>query len=531
MNYNNLCFKCFTEKPRADMPCPKCGYVHTPTASNSNCLPPGTLLHGRYIVGVPLGVGGFGITYKSLDTQVGGICAVKEYMPANCALRIGGSKKVEVSEQNLEKYNKIMKRFVEEAELVKKFHHPNVITISDSFFENNTAYYVMEYCDGIDLRKYTNGFKTRLTYEQGLNLLGQIMNGLEYIHAKGILHRDIAPDNIYVTRNNTVKILDFGSARGEMDQLNRELSVIIKAGYAPLEQYGGRGKQGPYTDIYALGATFYHLFTGKAPLESTQRVAGDSMEPLSLLRPDLPNNMKYCIEKCLALTKADRIQNIAEMRSILGIKPAQQNKKQPPKPPVQPVQPVYPQNQPVQPVYPPNQPVQPVYPQNQPVQPVYPQNQPVQPVYPPNQPPAGPGNMPMPNRSHHPVSGFKPRAELSARFAAYMIDTGIWSALVAILMVAADAFRGGASQFAFFAIVDIVGITVINTVLELICGATVGKLCIGLRVKDENGTQAMPGQIFIRNLIKILGVFVVVFANDGDLLQDRATNAYIYEKE
>ncbi|MBQ4159470.1 MAG: serine/threonine protein kinase, partial [Clostridia bacterium] len=313
MNYNNLCYRCFFEKPIADRPCPKCGYKHTPAAVSPNCLLPGTLLHGRYIVGVALGVGGFGITYKCLDTKIGGVCAIKEYFPANFAVRSTATKFVSVSEQNLERYNRVMKRFVEESRLLRKLQHPNVISTYDSFFENNTAYYVMEYCDGIDLRRYTSNFSKKLDYAEGMNLLFQIMNGLEYVHAKGILHRDIAPDNIYVTKGNSIKILDFGSARSEMDQYNRELSVIIKVGYAPIEQYGGRGKQGPYTDIYALGATFYHLFTSRMPVESTQRVAEDTLTPFSRLRPDLPDNLKYCIEKAMELTTAKRIANIAEM--------------------------------------------------------------------------------------------------------------------------------------------------------------------------------------------------------------------------
>ena len=478
MNYNNLCYRCFCEKPIREKPCPKCGYKHTPNTISSNCLLPGTLLKNRYIVGVALGVGGFGITYKCLDTKIGGICAIKEYFPANFALRTNATKFVSVAEQNLERYNKIMKRFVEEAELVKSLKHRNVITIYDSFFENNTAYYVMEYCDGIDLRRYTNNFSRRLEYDEGMNLLYQIMNGLEYIHSKGILHRDIAPDNIYVTKNNSVKILDFGSARSEMDQFNRELSVIVKVGYAPIEQYGGRGKQGPYTDIYALGATFYHLFTSRIPIESTQRVAEDNLEEFSRLRPDLPDNLKYCIEKSMELTTAKRISNIAEMKSILGLSNAsvRMSKEQPPvKPP---------------PIKPPQ----------------------------PNPQPSG-------RISSKPNSNV---ASIASRMGAYAIDLMLWGVIYfAVLFGALGVNDTSIGLSVLFPII----FTLINTISELMSSTTIGKAMLKLHIRGKRSVEVMPSQVLIRNIIKLLGVFVVVFAQNEELLEDRATDSIVCMKE
>lgn len=319
MDYNNLCFRCFTEKSSKEMSCPNCGYNNSTPPVSRNCLKPGSILNGRYIVGVAIGVGGFGITYRSYDTRIGGICAIKEYFPSSFCYRVQDGKRVAVSNENLQKYNHIIQRFVEEAKLLKTFHHKNVISVYDIFFENETAYYAMEYCNGIDLRKYTNNFRKKLEYNEGLNILYQVMNGLEYIHDLGVLHRDIAPDNIYITKQNIVKILDFGSARREMDQLNKDFSVIIKVGYAPIEQYGGREKQGSYTDIYALGATFYHLFTSVVPVESTNRIMEDKLIPFSQLRPDLPDNIKYCIEKAMSVTISNRIKDIREMKEILGL--------------------------------------------------------------------------------------------------------------------------------------------------------------------------------------------------------------------
>lgn len=473
MNYNNLCYRCFCEKPIREKSCPKCGYKHTPNTVSANCLLPGTLLHNRYIVGVALGVGGFGITYKCLDIKIGGICAIKEYFPASYALRNNATKFVSVAEQNLERYNKIMKRFVEEAELVKSLHHRNVITIYDSFFENNTAYYVMEYCDGIDLRRYTNNFSRRLEYDEGMNLLYQIMNGLEYIHSKGILHRDIAPDNIYVTKNNSVKILDFGSARSEMDQFNRELSVIVKVGYAPIEQYGGRGKQGPYTDIYALGATFYHLFTSKIPIESTQRVAEDNLEEFSRLRPDLPDNLKYCIEKAMELKTAERISNIAEMKSILGLSNASVRTSK----------------------------------EQSPIKPPKYETQPSGAIV--NQGKSG-------------------AASIASRMGAYAVDMLVWGVIYfAVLFGALGVSDAAIGLGVLFPIT----FTLINTVSELMTSTTVGKSVFRLQLRGKAGTELMPGQVLIRNIIKLLGIFVVVFSQNGELLEDRVTDSVVCIKE
>jgi serine/threonine protein kinase len=439
-------------------------------------LLPGTLLHSRYIVGVALGVGGFGITYKCLDIKIGGICAIKEYFPANFALRTNATKFVSVAEQNLERYNKIMKRFVEEAELVKSLHHRNVITIYDSFFENNTAYYVMEYCDGIDLRRYTNNFSRKLEYDEGMNLLYQIMNGLEYIHSKGILHRDIAPDNIYVTKNNSVKILDFGSARRQMEQFNRELSVIVKVGYAPIEQYGGHGKQGPYTDIYALGATFYHLFTSKIPIESTQRVAEDNLEEFSRLRPDLPDNLKYCIEKSMELTIAKRISSIAEMKRILGLnnKSLGSGKSE-------------------EPVKPPHVKVE----------------------------------MPVQHKTNTArARGNVHVASIGMRIGAYAIDLLLWAAIYNAVLF--GIFGDNSIRLGIlFPIV----FTLINTIFELTTSATIGKLILHIYIRGKTDAELMPSQVLLRNIVKLLGIFVIVFAQNGELLEDRLTNSIVCIKE
>lgn len=505
MNYNNLCYQCFCEKPIQEKPCPQCGYRHVLGAVSQKCLPPGTLLQNRYIVGVALGVGGFGITYKCLDTEVGGICAIKEYFPSNYAQRESGTTFVSVDEQNMERYNKIMNRFVEEAELVKSFNHRNVITIYDNFFQNKTAYYVMEYCDGIDLRKYTDNFRRKLGYEEGMNLLYQVMNGLEYVHSKGILHRDIAPDNIFVTKNKSIKILDFGSARSEMDQFNRELSVIVKVGYAPIEQYGGMGKQGAYTDIYALGATFYHLFTGKMPVESTQRVAEDILEEFSRLRPDLPDNLKYCIEKSMELTTAKRISNIAEMRQILNLKNPDARASK-----------VVQKSRAPQKVF---------RQQNRNVEqrPIVNANVGAQQFHNPKQNQWKDKIMSTPPVSQNNTGGVR-RASIAMRMGAYAIDLFFWGISYYVMML--GAFESSDVAIGLGAIFPIV-FAAINTISEMAFSTTVGKALLKMYVRGRTSIEVMPSQILLRNIVKMLGVFVVVFAQNEELLEDKTTNSIV----
>lgn len=490
MSNDSLCLFCFNKKPAKDKPCPYCGNYGTPMPAK-NCLYPGTLINNRYIVGPALGVGGFGITYKCWDTKNNGICAVKEYFPSSLAMREPGTTRVTVSDRNQERFLRIRKRFVEEAELLKNFNHPNVIKIYNSFLQNDTAYYVMEYCDGIDLRRYTNNFSRQLGYDEGMNLLFQIMNGMEHIHKSGILHRDIAPDNIFVTKGNFVKILDFGSARREMDQYNRELSVIVKVGYAPIEQYGGRGKQGAYTDIYALGATFYHLFTSKIPIESTQRVANDTLVPFSQLRPDLPDPLKRCIERCMALTPTQRFATIAEMRAALGISNTPRKPQPAPKAPTQAQKQQYGSNGSMQ----------------------------------------GQqfgGNLQQPGLSGRSSGRLSyaqgGRADIGSRIGAYLLDNVLWGMLFFGMLVGISVT--GADVWGFSLLFPFVA-AALSASAELIAGTTPGKAMLRMYVCARSGERAVPGQIILRNLIKLLNVFVLVFSKNGQLLEDIATDTVV----
>lgn len=317
MDYNKLCMKCMHEKENEI--CEFCGFDPSGYKPEANVIPPPSVLYGRYLLGLPLGKGGFGVTYIAYDLKIGGICAIKEYLPETVSFRKDSDQQVSVSESKLEDYRYGMGRFLEEARMLMQFSKSkNIINVMDCFEENNTAYYVMEYLKGQDLRTYTGGFRTKLDTAYGIRCMLQVMDGLEELHGQNIIHRDISPDNIYITHMGEVKLLDFGAARYSISQQNRNLSVILKMGYAPPEQYGTKIQQGPWTDIYALGATFYHLFSGIALPEATDRTMGAQVLNLRQANPAVPELLSQVIHKAVALNINERFRSIQEMKNVMA---------------------------------------------------------------------------------------------------------------------------------------------------------------------------------------------------------------------
>lgn len=324
MDYSKLCLKCMLKKQNENEKCEHCGFDKNNYSSKQNAIAAPSILKGRYLIGIPLGIGGFGITYIAFDLEVGGVCAIKEYMPDTIAFRKGVEESVSVSESKMDSYHFGMNRFIEEARMLMKFSQSkNIINVFECFEENNTAYYVMEYFNGCDLRTFTDNFKNKMDFQFGLSCMRQVMSGLEELHNKDVIHRDISPDNIYISQNGYIKILDFGAARYSMKQKESNLSVILKMGYAPLEQYSTKITQGPWTDVYALGATFYQLFSGIQLPEATERTMGETVKALKDCNEQIPDYFSKVIEKAIALQKNERYQSIAEMRNDLVTKPVQ----------------------------------------------------------------------------------------------------------------------------------------------------------------------------------------------------------------
>ena len=237
-------------------------------------MEPGIILHNRYIIGRVLGYGGFGVTYLGWDGKLEMKVAIKEYLPSEFSTRMPGQTKVSVfrGEKKVQ-FDEGLGKFVDEARRLANFKNEDgIVRVYDSFEENDTAYIIMEYLDGETLTSYMEREGT-IPEDKAVEMLMPIMKSLEVVHKEGILHRDIAPDNIFITKTGDTKLIDFGASRYATTSHSRSLTVIIKPGYSPEEQYRSNGDQGPHTDVYALGATLYKMLTGKTPPDAMERRA------------------------------------------------------------------------------------------------------------------------------------------------------------------------------------------------------------------------------------------------------------------
>lgn len=254
--------------------CPSCGYVEGTKQEESIHMCPGSRLHDRYEIGKVLGYGGFGVTYIAWDERLEQKVAIKEYLPSEFSTRMPGQMEVSVfSGDKNEQFGDGLKKFVEEAKKLAKFQNePGIVKIFDSFKENETAYIVMEYLDGETLESRLKRDIT-IPEEEAVALIMPILESLESVHQEGIIHRDISPDNIFITKEGEVKLIDFGASRFATTSHSRSLTVIIKPGFSPEEQYRSRGDQGPHTDVYAMAAVLYKMITGKTPPDAMERRA------------------------------------------------------------------------------------------------------------------------------------------------------------------------------------------------------------------------------------------------------------------
>lgn len=254
--------------------CPYCGYIEGTEAEEAIHIQPGTLLHDRYIIGKVLGFGGFGVTYIAWDSTLEQSVAIKEYLPSEFSTRMPGQTMVTVFHGDKgEQFQEGLVKFVDEARRLAKFQNENgIVKIFDSFTENDTAYIVMEYLEGETLTEKLKRENT-ISEEEALAIITPVLSSLKVVHNAGIIHRDIAPDNIFLTKNGEVKLIDFGASRFATTTHSRSLTVIIKPGYSPEEQYRSRGDQGPHTDVYSLAAVLYKMLTGKTPPDAMERRA------------------------------------------------------------------------------------------------------------------------------------------------------------------------------------------------------------------------------------------------------------------
>lgn len=311
-----LCSYCFERHEEWLVECPHCSYVEGDGAKELYHLFPGTRLKDRYLVGQVLGFGGFGITYKVWDENLKTVWAIKEYFPSGLTNRTPGTKEVNVfSGSRLRAYNHGLMRFVDEARSMAKFNaHKNIINVMEYFEENNTAYIVMEYLDGITLSEFLKS--NRMDFETSIEVISHILSALKDIHQMGIIHRDVSPDNIFVCTNGVVKLIDFGAARFSSNEAQQR-TIILKPGFAPPEQYERVNIQGPWTDIYAVGATLYYMLVGTKPEESTNRKIDDNVVAPHLIKNSIPEYVSNAVMQAMAIDRNMRFSNVMDFEKGL----------------------------------------------------------------------------------------------------------------------------------------------------------------------------------------------------------------------
>lgn len=305
-----ICGNCFSRLKNGR--CPECGYTEDSALSDHDILPVGTVLNGRYVIGRLLGKGGFGITYLAYDKTDCKAVAVKEFYPEGTAVRSEDDVTVEpMTTFQAEDFSYGIERFINEAEIIMKLHgNSDILEVYDVFRANGTAYYAMEFFSGISLKAYVKQ-KGCITAEQAVYIMRRLLPALSAIHKEGVLHRDISPDNIMLCRDGRVRLIDFGSARNYVGSSDKSMSVILKEGFAPVEQYWRSGEQDDRTDIYSLGTSVYFALTGKAPENPIMRLENDSIfsEKLKAVKDELSG----IIKKSAAVKKEDRYSSAEEM--------------------------------------------------------------------------------------------------------------------------------------------------------------------------------------------------------------------------
>lgn len=315
-NNKKICLGCMQEINTDDIKCPHCGFDPNAYKVNPRCLRLGTKLAGKYIIGRVIGEGGFGITYIGWDEKLELPIAIKEFFPPKIASRdtTTGNNTIYMFDHADEKsFEEGMRRSVKEARSMSKLEaYEGIVSIRDFFNENKTAYIIMEYVDGETLKEYLKE-NEKMEPEDVLKVMKPVMKALEQMHRTGMIHRDISPDNIMIRRDGQVKLIDFGAARVAQEEDEKSLTVMLKRGFSPEEQYRSKGHQGPWTDIYALCATMYYMLTGVIPPESMERVLEDKYVSLKEYDIELDTKIADAIDKGLCVLTKNRYQSMSDL--------------------------------------------------------------------------------------------------------------------------------------------------------------------------------------------------------------------------
>lgn len=299
----------------------QCRFCHKKSPDNLplGILPPGTVLGGRYVTGMYLGAGGYGITYRALDLMTNSRVAIKEYRPKQFCERSSNRSTLTILQE--EEYRYGLKHFYTEVEILASLQNiPEVVRYYNSFAENNTAYYVMEFLDSGTLQHLLKERKEPMSFSEAVELLLPVILAFHRVHEVGVLHRDISPDNIFIGKDGSVRLIDFGASRTQTSSYSNSFMPVEKEGYSPPEQHtlDREGKnQGPWSDVYAMAGTMYHCVVGRRPPTSSARLAGDRLD-----LPDgrkMNNAQREALEKGLALNWKERYSDMLSFaRGIVG---------------------------------------------------------------------------------------------------------------------------------------------------------------------------------------------------------------------
>lgn len=321
INGHNLCIGCM--RPLGpEGGCSFCGMKQEEYTPIPRCLMPGTELAGRYVTGKVLGEGSFGITYMGWDTCMDIPVAVKEYFPCDMVSRdviCGSDNSVYLYEsEKKHDYHLYLKKFWGEAKCLSRFNQvEGIVSVRDFFYENETAYLVMQYVDGISVKKHV-AEHGKIAASRVLEQIRPVLRALEQVHNTGVVHRDISPDNLMIKEDGSFVLIDFGAARMRNLDTTKTMTVMFKRGFSPEEQYRCKGKWGPYTDVYSICATIYFMMTGVPPVDSVIRALGDEMPSLvSMKELDIPVRQRKALMKGLAVSAKNRWQNIGELYGAL----------------------------------------------------------------------------------------------------------------------------------------------------------------------------------------------------------------------
>ena len=275
------------------------------------------LLDGVYRVNRVLGQGGFGITYQGVDTRLNRSVALKEFFPEGCWRE--GTTVISAGRWTVKTYSDAKQKFLQEGQTLGQFNHRGIVRVFYYFEENNTAYMVMEYLQGRSLADLLEQRGGKMSEPEALHYIQKICQALAVLHQAQFLHRDIKPDNIMLTEDKRVVLIDFGAARDFTSRNSKRFTAMFTPGYAPLEQYGQALKFGAFTDIYALGATMYHLLTGVVPPSAVERAAGVELKSVRELNPQVTPRTCLAISQAMAMEVNKRSQSVVEFLDLLEV--------------------------------------------------------------------------------------------------------------------------------------------------------------------------------------------------------------------